>query len=163
MFSDIASIVKTAVGVGAIVGAYFWHQGQVEAYADELLAQDSAARARGALILTEANIKLKESNDVLTAERDALGRLAERLSAGDQLRRAEIESFKRDLASATKAQLAAYAEAADGNFVRSRSHVERFGREAINCSITSHQQARDAGIVDEAWRAYFNALKGATQ
>lgn len=163
MFSDIASLVKTGAGVALIAGAWFWHADQVRDYAAEVRGENAAASARGALILSEANIKLKESNDALTTERGVLNDLVGRLTAGDRLRQQEVERFQRDLQSATQTQLRQFAEASDANFQRSRNHVERFGREAIECSITAHQQARDAAVIDDAWTAYFEALKGTTK
>ena len=163
MFSDLASIFKAGLGIAALTGAYLWHAGRVDAYADEVLGLDVAARARGELILTEANIKLKESGDALKAENKALGDLVDRLSAGDQLRQQEVERFKRDLQGATETQLREFASAADANFQRSRNHIERFGREAIECSITAHTQAREAAVIDASWQAYIDALKGTTK
>lgn len=158
-------IIGQAIVYAALAaGAYFWHAGQVAEFKRTLLAEDAASRARTALLLSEQNAELKgkldESASTHEREKQALADLVRRLSDSDRVRDAEIAAFEQRLASATQAAAREYAAACDANFQRSRSHVVRFGQEAISCSSAAHQLDRDATVIEDHWQRYLETLKG---
>jgi hypothetical protein len=152
-------------GLGYI--AYDWHSDQVQGFQDQLLAEQTKARNTAAVRGMEAHIELKNQLDASQAKyaadmADAGRRIA--AAAGDpRVRESERANFATRLATATADQARASAEACDGNYERSRTHIVRFGREAAECSAIAHKQARDIEAVDTHWTRYQDALKGLTK
>lgn len=158
-------IIGQAVIYAALAAAaYFWHAGQVAEFKRDVLAEDQAARTRTALLLAEQNTELKgrldESATIHANEKQVLADLVRRLAESDRLRDAEVAEFERKLADATQASTREFAAACDANFQRSRSHVVRFGQEAIGCSSAAHQVNRDATLIEDHWQRYLDTLKG---
>lgn len=168
MFSDIASLVKTGVGVAVIVGAYFWHSDAVSDHDKALLADIKMQRDRDAIRAVDIQIELKtrfEGNaNVEATELARLRDLNARLADANRVLDDDAKTFGARVQAATEAQLRAYAQEADRNLSGSRKDVERFGREATECSAKAWRIKSDVEAIYDAhqtWSNYHSTLTGA--
>lgn len=168
MFPGAQLLTQTLIVGGLIAGGYFWHRGQIADHDAAVLSEIKAQRNRDAIRAVETQIDLmarfdRSANDE-AAELANLRDLNARLSDANRVLDDDAKTFGARVQAATEAQLRAYAEETDRNLSRSRKDVERFGREAIECSAKAWRIKSDVDAVYDAhdtWSNYQTTLTGA--
>lgn len=158
-------VASLAALAAVALGAYLWHAGQVDAFAEREASAARAESARAAVRIAESRIELQqqllENERVAQREKTALAGLVARLADDKRLLESERAGFGARIAAATQAELRTYAARVDGDLTRSRNDVERFGVEAAQCASTAWQLRRDITTLTAVCDANLKTL-GAT-